>query len=83
MNYNRTIELPEKGESFRTDDALAEALETQRKAEPLEGLKITESAGATGEEGKNDAAGKRWEEKQDPWMETVGAFIRNIDINTL
>jgi hypothetical protein len=83
MNYNRTIELPEKGEGFRTDDALAEALETQRKAESLEGITTTESAGATGEEGNDDLPGKSWEEKQDPWMETVGAFIRNIDINTL
>jgi hypothetical protein len=83
MNYNRIIELPEKGENFRTDDALAEALDPQRKPEPLEGIKPAENAGATREEGQDDSPGTNWEEKHDRWMETVGAFIRNIDINTL
>jgi hypothetical protein len=83
MKYNRTIELPEKGEGYRTDDTLAEALEAQRKPEPLEGIKTAEGAGTTGEDGKDDAPGNHWEENQDRWMESVRAFIRNIDINTL
>jgi hypothetical protein len=83
MNCSRSLELPETREVYRSDEGFADALESSRKTGPLSGIKATESGAGTAEEVKETASASDLEQKQERWMESVKAFIRNIDIDDL
>jgi hypothetical protein len=83
MNFSRILELPETREVYRSDETFADALESSRKTDPLTGIKATESSAGTAEEVKETPSASDWEQKQERWMQSVKAFIRNIDIDAL
>jgi hypothetical protein len=83
MNCGRILELSETREVYRSDEPFADALESSRKTDPLTGIKTAESSAGGAEEVKETPSASEWEQKQERWMESVKAFIRNIDIDAL
>jgi hypothetical protein len=83
MNYPKHGPLLESVETYRTEEALVETLESNRQADAL-ALKTTDDQSlAPAEPNDRSAPPGEAEARQDRWMESVRAFIRSIDINSL
>jgi hypothetical protein len=83
MRYMRHVDLPDEREGQGADNLYAESLETSRTTEALTGLEADAKTGATPGEAESPANTGDMEKQYDPWMETITAFIRRIDIETL
>jgi len=69
-------------ERYLVEDSIVETLDAQRQPEALSNIKIDDGkAGTTN--GQDDVSGVNEANKPDDFMESVKAFIRGIDINSL
>jgi hypothetical protein len=83
MSYIRHVDLPDDQEGRRVDNLYAESLESSRRPESLLGVMGDTQGSGAPEEAESLAKSQEVENRQDPWMEVITAFIRKIDIESL
>lgn len=69
-------------ERYLLEDSFVETLDAQKQPEVLANITIDDGKAAT-TNGQDDVSGVNEAKKQDDFMESVKAFIRGIDINSL
>ncbi len=82
MTHNTDNTIASAKERYLVEDSFVETLDTQVQTEPSGTIKADDGR-ASAVNAQEDGSAPNQVKKQDEFMESVKAFIRNIDINTL